>query len=64
MSKFAFIPKAQYTIGQIITVHGKPMQVVAYSHTGKNVEVVSTKGKFERIICICTDAPVIEAVTE
>jgi hypothetical protein len=63
MSKFAFIPKAQYTIGQVITVHGKPMQIVSYSHTGKNVIVVSTKGKFERIVCICTDAPAIEAVT-
>ena len=61
--KFAFIPKASYTIGQIITVQGKPMQVVSYTHTGKNVTVVSTTGKFERIVCICTDAePIIGVV--
>jgi hypothetical protein len=64
MSKFAFIPKAQYTIGQIITVHGKPMMIVSYSHTGKNVVVTSIKGKHEKITCICTNNPPIEAVTE
>jgi hypothetical protein len=60
--KFAFIPKAAYTIGQIIQVHGKPMQVESYTHTGKNVTVHSLEGapKFERIICVCTDdAPIV-----
>jgi hypothetical protein len=69
--KFAFIPKAQYTIGQIITVHGKPMRVESYTHTGKNVTVTTldwvknnTKPiKFERIVCICTDAESIVGVT-
>lgn len=64
-NKFAFIPKGNYTIGQVITVHGKPMQVESYSHTGKNVIVVSLTNapKFERIVCVCTDAKPIEAIT-
>ena len=63
--KFAFIPKADYKIGQVITVHGKPMRVESYTHTGKNVTVHTLEGapKFERIVCICTDAPSIEGVT-
>lgn len=59
--KFAFIPKAQYQIGQIITVHGKRAKVVKYAHTGRNVEVAIIEGKPERIVCICTDAQAIEA---
>jgi len=63
--RFAFIPKAQYRIGQVITVHGKPMRVESYTHTGKNVVVHSLEGapRFERIVCICTDALAIEAIT-
>jgi hypothetical protein len=63
--KFAFIPKAAYTIGQIIQVHGKPMQVESYTHTGKNVTVHSLEGapKFERIVCVCTDSAPIVGVT-
>ena len=63
--KFAFIPKGQYKIGQIITVHGQRMRVKSYTHTGKNVTVHTLEGapKFERIVCICTDAPSIEGVT-
>jgi hypothetical protein len=63
--KFAFVPKDQYSIGQIITVHGQPMRVESYTHTGKNVTVHTLEGapKFERIICICTDAQSIEGVT-
>ena len=68
---FAFIPKAQYSIGQIITVHGKQMRVESYTHTGRNVVVttldwVTNKTKpvrFERIVCICTDKPAIIAIT-
>jgi len=64
--KFAFIPKAQYKIGQIITVHGKPMRVESYTHTGKNVTVHTLEGapRFERIVCVCTDATPIEAITQ
>jgi hypothetical protein len=63
--KFAFIPKAAYTIGQIIQVHGKPMRVESYTHTGKNVTVHSLEGasKFERIVCVCTDSAPIVGVT-
>ena len=63
--KFAFIPKANYKIGQVITVHGKRMRVESYTHTGKNVTVHTLAGapKFERIVCICTDAPPIEGIT-
>ena len=63
--KFAFIPKGQYKIGQIITVHGQRMRVESYTHTGRNVTVHTLEGapKFESIVCICTDAPSIEGVT-
>lgn len=62
--KFAFIPKSSYKIGQLITVHGKPMRVVSYTHTGKNIIVTTLLGapKFERIVCICTDAPPVAGV--
>ena len=57
--RFAFIPPGPYKIGQRIQVHGKTMRVESYTHTGRNVTVVSlpaTKGfvRFERIVCICT----------
>ena len=63
--KIAFIPKASYTIGQIITVHGEPMRVESYAHTGKNVTVCTLPGanRFKRMVCICTDAPAIEGIT-
>jgi hypothetical protein len=62
---FAFIPKGNYKIGQIITVHGEKMKVESYTHTGKNVTVHTLLGapRFKRIVCICTDSPAIEAVT-
>lgn len=60
--KFALIPKAQYTIGQIITVQGRKAKVVKYSHTGRNVEVAMLEGKAERMICICTDSEAIAGV--
>jgi len=61
--RFAFIPKATYTIGQVIKVHGRRAEIVKYAHTGRNVEVAMLEGKPERIVCICTDAQAIEAVT-
>jgi hypothetical protein len=63
--RFAFIPKRQYKIGEIITVHGKRVRVESYLHTGRNVTVHTLEGapKFERIVCICTDSPAIEGVT-
>jgi len=61
---FAFIPKAKYTIGQVIQVHGKPMRVESYTHTGRNVVVHSLEGatRFQRIVCICTDSQPIETI--
>lgn len=64
--RFAFIPKAQYTIGQVIQVHGRSMRVESYTHTGRNVVVCTLEGapKFERVACICTDSPAIQGVTQ
>ena len=62
--RFAFIPKAQYKIGQVIKVQGRDMRVESYTHTGRNV-IVCTLGKapkFERIACICTDSPSIQGI--
>ena len=55
--KFAYIPVAEYKIGQILRIQGKPMKVESYTHTGKNVIVTTLVGapRFERLICICTD---------
>jgi len=63
--RFAFIPKAQYTIGQVIQVQGRPMRVESYTHTGKNVVVHTLENapKFERVVCVCTDSPAIQGVT-
>lgn len=61
--KFAYIPKGNYKVGQVIEVHGKQMQIESYSHTGRNIVVHSLPGapKFERIVCIATDnAPIAE----
>jgi hypothetical protein len=60
--EFAFVPKASYKIGQIIQVHGTPMRVESYSHTGKNIVVHTLEDapKFKRLVCICTDSPAIE----
>lgn len=61
--KFAFIPKKEYRIGQVIDVQGRKMRVVSYSHTGKNVIVCTLEGaeKFERVLCIVTDnEPIVE----
>jgi hypothetical protein len=62
---FAFIPKAAYTIGQVIQVHGEPMRVESYTHTGRNVTACTlpNAARFKRILCVCTDAPAIVGVT-
>jgi hypothetical protein len=60
--RFAYIPKGDYRIGQVLEVQGMPMRVESYSHTGRNVVVHSLQdaAKFERIVCIATDAePII-----
>ena len=55
---FAFIPKGNYQIGQIITVFGEQMMVESYLHSGRNVTVCSLENalRFKRIVCICTDS--------
>ena len=61
--KFAFIPKADYHIGQVVDVPGRgKMRVESYSHTGKNVVVHTLENaeRFERVIGICTDEAPIE----
>ena len=60
--KFACIPKGQYKIGQVIDVQGQKMRVESYTHTGRNVTVTTLDGapRFERVVCICSDEPVIE----
>ncbi len=62
---FAFIPKAAYKIGQIIQVHGAPMRVESYTHSGRNVTAVTLPDapRFKRIVCICTDMSAIEGAT-
>jgi len=62
--RFAFIPKAQYKIGQVIKVQGRDMRVESYTHTGRNVIVCTLEKapKFERIACICTDSPSIQGI--
>jgi len=41
------------------------MRVESYTHTGRNVIVCTLDNapKFQRIVCVCTDAPAIEGVT-
>jgi len=60
--KFAFIPKGEYKIGQVLNVQGRDMRVESYSHTGKNVIVTTLENapKFERVVCVCTDSEPIE----
>jgi len=62
--RFAFIPKAQYKIGQVIKVQGRDMRVESYTHTGRNVIACTLENapKFERIACICTDSPSIQGI--
>lgn len=63
---FAFLPKGEYKIGQIIDVQGEKMQVVARSYTGKNIEAEYVSGPkiFKRRVIILTDAPSIAEVTK
>lgn len=63
--RFAFIPKGQYIIGQIIQVHGQSMRVESYTHTGHNLIACTLDNapKFQRVACICTDSPAIKEVT-
>jgi len=54
--KFLFIPKADYTIGQIMQVHGQPMVIDSITHSCRNLIVHPLNGLPRFIVCICTDA--------
>lgn len=56
--RFAFIPKAQYKLGQIIQVQGRSMRVDSFTHSGRNV-IACTLDKSQYIVCICTNSPSI-----
>jgi hypothetical protein len=62
--KFAYIPRGEYKIGQVLQVHGRPMKIESYAHTGKNLIVTTVEGapRFERMVCICTNDQPIEGV--
>jgi len=55
--KFAYIPRGESKIGQVLQVRDRPMRVESYAHTGKNLIVTTLEGapRFERMVCICTD---------
>ena len=58
--KFAFIPKGEYLVGQVITVEGKQMRVEGRSCMGKNI-VARSLSDDKEYICILTDAePIVE----
>lgn len=63
--KFATVPSGAYTVGQHLTVHGKPCIIESYHNIGKSFVVVSMPDalRYERTICIITDAPAIEGIT-
>ncbi len=56
--RFAFIPKGQYKIGQIIQVQGRAMRVDSFTHTGRNL-IACALDNSQFIVCICTDSPSI-----
>lgn len=63
--KFAFIPRAAYEIGQTIELHGAPMRIESFTHSGRNFVAVTLNAPlFERVLCIRTDSPTIEGVTK
>ena len=62
--KFANIPSGDYSIGQIVKVLGRKCRVESYSHTGRNVIVVTIdKGPFLRIVCVKSTSAPIEGIT-
>jgi len=58
--KFAFIPKADYKVGQVIEVHGGKAIITSV----KPIVAVPLTGSVQRIVCVATDAePIAEEVT-
>ena len=63
---FAFIPRAQYHIGQVIQVHGKPMRVHGFTTLGKNIIAITpAQGDCPRqiYVCVLTDMPATTVLT-
>jgi len=62
--KFAFIYKGNYSIGDVIKVHGEKMIVEEFAPSGKNLYAVTPKGapKFKRVLCCCSLEKPIEAI--
>ena len=58
--KFAFIPKREYYLGQVIDVpgHGK-MSVDSYSLDMRSLIAVTTEKPYRYVQCICTNEPII-----
>ena len=61
--KFAFIPKAEYHLGQAIDVpgHGK-MQVDSYKLDIRSLVAVTLDAPYKYVKCICTDEKPIEEI--
>ena len=55
---FAFIPKAEYHIGQKLTVNGRAVTVRGFSLTGASI-VVACNRTGKQFVCVITDAPPI-----
>ena len=53
--RFAFIPKDNYKVGQIIQVHGASMCINSFTSSGRNLIVHSIGGTPRFMLCICTD---------
>lgn len=60
-----FYPKAQFYIGQIITVQNKKLKIESYSHTGRNLiaKTLADSPQIERFVIVLTDCPAIPAMT-
>ena len=55
---FAFIPKAEYHIGQKLTVNGRAVTVRGSSFSRTNI-VVACNRTGKQFVCVITDAPPI-----
>lgn len=58
--KFAFIPKQEYHLGQVIDVpgHGK-MQVDSYQLDMRSLIAVTIDKPYKYVKCVCTNEPPI-----
>ena len=59
---FAFIPKAEYHIGQKLTVNGRAVTVRGSSFSRTNI-VVACNRTGKQFVCVITDEPPIVEIT-